>query len=672
MKINNIHAIAVLTILLTTTITVTCYAQEMLYVTGYWGTPGKPIIVGPGSEPVPLTIHIFNTGPYLLKKVKVELILPNHINFYRGSPQRYTVIIPPQGNVTLIFYLSISPHIKTGMYEITVRVRYDVYTLSIKQINNITIPEWRYEDTDYESHKITLPVIGIVNVSVYGVFWGTAEQPMSQYVSPGVKDIPLTIYLLNTGTIALTNVSVTLLMRYPIYRKINNKYVDSITKSIGYLPIGKPVPITFMVSICDNATEGTYVGTLIVRYLERGITKTINFTYHISGAKIDIYWSGWGVLEKGIYMKVGAGYRNIPYTIYLINTGNNYVSNVKIRLCTRYPIYSSESNSCIVKNVGTLPPGRPVPITFTLNIYPNASSGTYTSPIEIYVNEVRILRRYVTFEISKSCPDVMAIMFKPPRIYQDMFGVLLNMTLINMCEVIAKNVTIDIITPRGIEVIYKNATNLRIENLIPGKLIPIIVPLRISKDVKPGRYYLKILIRWCNGKIERNVVLDIYEKAKFRIERIETKNFIPGSSKAILTIYLKKLNNVKVKNVQVTLQPPSELVRFYVPSERVIELMTLGRTYVGEIEDNDLIKLSYLLEIDSDIPSGNYTFILTITWYQEGTYTPFTETIRFNIPIKRTFIDVLIANIPIIISIITVSLAVLLIVIMRRRLRVRS
>ncbi|OYT25450.1 MAG: hypothetical protein B6V02_03725 [Thermoprotei archaeon ex4572_64] len=124
--------------------------------------------------------------------------------------------------------------------------------------------------------------------------------------------------------------------------------------------------------------------------------------------------------------------------------------------------------------------------------------------------------------------------------------------------------------------------------------------------------------------------------------------------------------------MQVTLQPPSELVRFYVPSERVIELMTLGRTYVGEIEDNDLIKLSYLLEIDSDIPSGNYTFILTITWYQEGTYTPFTETVRFNIPIERTFIDVLIANVPVIISIIIVFLAVLLIVIMRRRLRVRS
>ncbi|OYT26064.1 MAG: hypothetical protein B6V02_02385, partial [Thermoprotei archaeon ex4572_64] len=112
MKINNIHAVAVLALLLITIVTVTCSAQEMLYVTGYWGTPGKPIIVGPGSEPTPLTVHIFNTGPYLLKKVRVELILPNYIHFYRGSPQRYTVIIPPQGNVTLIFYLSISPYIK--------------------------------------------------------------------------------------------------------------------------------------------------------------------------------------------------------------------------------------------------------------------------------------------------------------------------------------------------------------------------------------------------------------------------------------------------------------------------------------------------------------------------------------------------------------------------------
>ena len=51
-------------------------------------------------------------------------------------------------------------------------------------------------------------------------------------------------------------------------------------------------------------------------------------------------------------------------------------------------------------------------------------------------------------------------------------------------------------------------------------------------------------------------------------------------------------------------------------------------------EDGKIIKLTYVFEIDSATPSGDYPFTLLIKWYQEGVQYPFTQSIRFFVTIS--------------------------------------
>ena len=652
---NRIVLILSITIIVTIILFTNIAKCKILYVYGYWGTPTEKIIAAPGVEPIPFTVVIVNPSPIFMKEVKVELILPTYIKFF-DKEQTYTLPGLKSGsNTTLIFYLSISPYAKQGMYDIKVRITY----YPCQYVNNVLkCSLWREE----EIHTIKIPIIGQVNISIYDVMWGYPNYPMIQYVSPGVENIPLTIYLLNTGTITLTNVSITLILKYPLYLKVENRLVHNITKRIGALPISKPIPITFRVNIYDNVSEGFYTGTIIVQYFKSGTVK-LNFTYYIPSSKIDIYWSGWGSLEHPL--KVGASYENIPYTIYLVNTGKTYIYNIKVILHTKYPICTKGP---IIKNIGVLPPGKPIPIIFTLNTCLNASSGTYELPIEIKIGNISI-SKFVKIEISKSCPDIKYVMFYPSKLYQGFSNVLINTTLINLCEVIAKNVIITLKLPKEIKLVYKNSSIVRIENLPPGKSIPIIYLIEIPENIPPGKYYMTFYINWSNGFKVKKFEIEVYEKAKFELVKYEVKNFYPGSTKAMLILYLKKLNDVEVKNVEVYLQTPNELIRFYVPTERVIELMQIPRKYIGDIKSSDIIPIAYTLEIDSDIPSGEYTFTLLIKWYQDNLPIPFTQSIRFSITVERTLIQEIQINIPLIISITIVVIAIGLIIGFRKRIR---
>ena len=148
-----------------------------------------------------------------------------------------------------------------------------------------------------------------------------------------------------------------------------------------------------------------------------------------------------------------------------------------------------------------------------LNVYSNATPGAYTIPVDIKISDI-VIRKYITLRISKACPDVKYVVFNPSRIYQGLPIALMNLTIINLCEAIAKNVTIKIDLPKGFELLYKNLSKITFDNLPPGQQIPIIIPFKVDEDVKPGRYYAKLSIRWSNGEVKKKVIINLVKDVK--------------------------------------------------------------------------------------------------------------------------------------------------------------
>lgn len=640
------------------------HAQTIQLVAyGYWMG-----MASPGSTLVPLKVVVLMPpevpSSYFAYDIKVKLSLPSGIQWYSKEQTCKIPMLKPGKNYTCIFYLSIPPTTKPGLYTIKVKLDYVLYNTTYVYGR----PVFVYLKEVEQTVDLTLPVVGNAGISVYSALLGMGKV---QYVGPGAEDVPLTVYLLNTGTSTLLNVTVHLILKYPLYAKRNGKIVHVLTKTIGALPPGRPVPVTFIVDIYSNVTGGCYTETLNITVGTTNmwnLTKT--FTICIPTVNITALGASWLVPDMEL---VGPGADNVPLEITLLSTST--IRNVNVCLPLGYPLYRP-GKKMLCKYLPVIPAYEPTKIVYIVDIRNNATKGTYTVPLLIRFGTV-IIRKNVTVTIPYPKIRILYAMTYPPVVFPGTDNVLLNVTLVNAGTGTARNVTVKLVLPRGFTAPTPNTTKVTIPAVVPGKPIPLVFVFNVPDSVKPGVYELKLDVKYGSADTYYVIYLKVYEKPVFKVIKIETVKFYPGASSALLRVWVKYVSGPTLYGVQAILSMPN-VFTFHVPSNNPLAAMYANRIVLGKISPGQVFQLDYLVDIDSAAVPGPYNMTLMLMYIPApmlpymaklGKNFEMTSTLHLTVRVYTTLQVEAMKHLPEIVCAIIIVVAIIAIAVSRRRRR---
>lgn len=311
-----------------------------------WGTQNSPLVVTAGENYLPLTIILINDGNIVANNVSISLINKYPVRFDENST--FVGYLPIGTPVPVTVYASIYSNATTGVYYIPIVVHY-FYNIS----EEINIPVY---------------INGYLNFSI-STIWGTTSEPIT--ASPGMTQLPLTFIVKNLGDVTVTNVSISLLNSYPVYTTQKNVY-------IGIVPAGEENLGTIIVNIYSNATPGVYYIPVVIHYFDTSSIEYVPIV--ISSPKLSINMI---TLPPQVF----PGYYDVRVEAIITNYGSGIAEDANISLISPFPIISPKSIS-----IGAIPVGKPINVTFLINVPNDTSAGAY---------QIKFIVKYDGGEVTK-------------------------------------------------------------------------------------------------------------------------------------------------------------------------------------------------------------------------------------------------------------------------------
>ena len=234
-----------------------------------------------------------------------------------------------------------------------------------------------------------LPVthaIGVANVVVQNVFWGT--DPMSPgTVHAGDVNEQLSIVLQNVGDDVARDVSGTLFLTPPIdYTYFANgvqNIAASVTKVAGDMMQGTQFTLIWVLSIESTANSGIYHCNLTLSYKSarelQQINKTVDVDIPVNRGALYIQ----AVTTNPIKLFPDS-YGN-QVTVTLANSGTGIAKNVQVYLQLKLPFIPSSSGSTEIF-LGNLPAGQTQNANFVVDVTENATFGQYSILLDQVLN----------------------------------------------------------------------------------------------------------------------------------------------------------------------------------------------------------------------------------------------------------------------------------------------
>lgn len=305
-------------------------------ISAIWGTSTSPITASPGSTQLPLTFLIKNLGDVTVTNVSISLINPYPI--YTSQKNIYIGIIPAGGENIGTIIANVYPNATPGVYYIPVIVHY--FSTSISEYVPVVI-----SSPKLAVNMITLP----------------------PQIFPGYYDVRVEAIITNYGNGIAEDANISIVSPFPI--------ISSRNISLGAIPIGVPINVTFLMNVPNETIPGTYQLKFVITYDGGKLVKTQNVTIY---PKANI------VIEKVIYPTLTSGASQVPITFVLKNVGNATAKNIVVYLGSSDVIkpYVSTSNplSALTAQeamVGELKPGQEVNVTYVVEISSGVQPGTY-------------------------------------------------------------------------------------------------------------------------------------------------------------------------------------------------------------------------------------------------------------------------------------------------------
>jgi len=328
-------------------------AQPSFEATALWGSPQSQLLAAPGSTSLPLYLAVYNLGPVPAQGLSANFTASYPLVPVRGESKSVITKVPllPAGSdVVLIGYYNVSSSAQVGVYNQSVRVSFLEENVSF----TVTVP-------------IEIPILGNPLVSLSAYSYTPSE------IYPGYTRAALTAYLVDSGSSPAANVKARLSTSYPVYPAYNGS--NSVT--VGYLPVGEPVPVNFALGIV-NTTSGVNTTLYLTVSYNNGKATTFSIPF-VEGTKANLQ-------VVAIYtptMRVGDGADYV--TITLRNTGS---AAALLPVFTLLPsnvfqpsVPSSENPLLAILAVNvtsnSIPAGSETNVTYVIQVSPNIPEGTY-------------------------------------------------------------------------------------------------------------------------------------------------------------------------------------------------------------------------------------------------------------------------------------------------------
>ncbi len=593
-------------------------------------------LLAPGETGEPVEISLTNLGNAL---VNVSIIPQSTYPFtpynYYNDTDNISLPYWGQGDtVNITVLLNVNGSAKDGVYKYYVMVYgYDQYgNLEQKQV------------------ELSIPVLGKVQIYAQSV-WGTPNSSM--VVGPGEENVPLTVILQNQGNVMLSNVTLQLKSTYPV------KFLQD-NVSVGYLPVGEPVPVTVLADVYPNATEG-------VHYIEEKVT-----FFNSSSTEVKIPVSIvttnqvsletlWGSTSSPII--ASAGEMNLPLTVVLKNLGADLLSNVTLQLKSTYPVKFLQDNV----SVGLIPPGEYNQVEVTADVYPNATPGVYFLPVTLSIYNGETMKLQMPVTIAGTVNISMNMYTFPPQVFQGYTDVELHVILVNYGSGIAQNASISLKVPAGIQLISQATDTI---GAIPsGTPVNTTFLFNVPNTTAPGNYYVNATVKYDGGQYTKTYVLTVYGKADIIVSSVYFPGATAGASKIPLTITLKNVGNETAKNVILRLGT-SDVIYPHVSSSNPLQALTASEYFIGDLKPGQETNVTYIVDVSSGATPGTYPLAVALEWNQTGSLFPFVQSDTFNATVHQPLLSKLTSGdtlLILILIIIVIILIIVLVAVARRR-----
>ncbi|MDP7982584.1 MAG: COG1361 S-layer family protein [Conexivisphaerales archaeon] len=432
-----------------------------------WGSQSSPMAVEPGSTYVPYTVYLSNAGQYPVENASIELYPTYPLNFSPGAASEVNfTLIPPGATVPAVFYMNVAPGASDGIYNISSFVNYTVVvgnsTIHSTEVYNFT-------------QRLQVPVTLYARPIAYLAYWGSQSSPTAAY--PGMQHGVLTVVVGNSGTGPAYNASILISVKYPIRLVTDNV-------SVGTIPPGAQIPVSFIAGVSLNATTGDYPVNVTIHYND-GLTASAVVYAPVSLAP-SISVQGYGIAQGNVF----PGDNDVVLQVYLVNVGNTTAQDASAVVSLPAPLEPAYPGST-QEVVGMLPPGQPVPLSFRFDVPSSASS-----PEDLYVPlNVSYEGGSVSFLIPihiSSLANFSSEPYSMSALSQGASNVKISYMITNDGNASAKLVSAQLVLPSGLS----GNTFTYVGDLSPGQSSLATFSLDVSSGTPVGDYAAILELTW--------------------------------------------------------------------------------------------------------------------------------------------------------------------------------
>lgn len=356
---------------------ITTFSSLQVYSV-YWGSGN--LLAYPGAVDLPLTLVVRNAGSNIAYNATVSFKVNNPFTSTSGNSQITQFIgpLPAGSSVPLEIYLNVNKSASLGYYPLNVTLNWNSGISSVQ--------------------TVYVPVLGSPSIKVQGYSLNPPQ------IFPGTQDAELYISIVNSGNVSASNVNVNISAASPL------SLISPSTTTVGIMPPGTPVQLTYLVSVGDQASSpSTAALNVCITYNGNRVKTPISLPISPKASL--------NVSPDHVALSQGASDVNIYYT--LKNNGNITAKNVQAQL-----ILPNTISGNTYDYVGDIPPGSSATATFSLDVSSSAPTGTYSATMETTWQQNNApgqelsSRIPITYSVQQSfANELLDYILSPPAVY---------------------------------------------------------------------------------------------------------------------------------------------------------------------------------------------------------------------------------------------------------------
>lgn len=585
-------------VLLMSSLPISSGASVPIAITGMsWYSENSTALAVPGYSYVPLA------ATFVSEVSLVDLNVSFNFTSQGKGYFTYSYVQGPDKNVRDYYTFPIT---KAGD-------RYTIY-----QLTNISAvaPNGIYQmslDYSYLSGNSTvtgnvsgqIELLGTVDILPQQAYFGVPGSPIS--ATSYESNIPVTIYLVNNGNSAATNVTVSYMPQSPFTGALQSQVVAA-------FPAYTTIPVTFTIStgparLVTNQTIDVVVYGVV--HSEQFSVRLASFPYVVGAAAA--FSTGSVVAAQGM--------KNIPLQFYLEEDSSVAVTNLTVSYTPTTPL-SGVTQKTIVS---ALPAFTSVPVTFLVNISGNAT--TFDQNITLNYNGTSHIIEFQIVLPGYSNVSMINYFTTPPYIYQDEQFIVLRVELINGGNSISPPLNISL-TSNAFGV---STSAYHLPGLASGQLLNLTFLLNATSSIGPTELHLHV-----NDKTF-SLMENILDKGSVGLNSSQIA-VNSGTNANLFVFTARNTGNVTLVNLDFHILTP-DIFYIDVPSSNPLGSLTANNITFAQLVPGQAITVTFVMDVESAATPGTYPSQLVLTYMMNNSSNQFLVTHNFNVSVQETTIQ---------------------------------